>query len=108
MPKAAGTPRTVVSSSDGERRLPAQPGGRQRQVVERGTVVVVRVVPVLAGFEQRAELDRLVRLVVVHGPRVEPCEAERQACRQRERNQDAEDRLAHLADVAVPYTSTST
>jgi hypothetical protein len=37
--------------------------------------MIVRVVPVLAGFEQRAELDGLIGLVVVHRPPVESGQA---------------------------------
>ena len=39
-------------------------------------VVVVAVVPIVTGFEQFAELDRLVGLVVVHGPHVGADQAE--------------------------------
>ncbi len=38
-------------------------------------MMIVRVVAVLAALEQRAELDRLVRFVVVHRAHVEPGQA---------------------------------
>jgi hypothetical protein len=63
------------------------------------------VVAVVARLEEGAELDRLVRLVVVHGPGVQPRESERQARHQRERDQDPVEGLDHFP---VPYTSTST
>ena len=59
-----------------ERPLAPQRSRWQRQVVQRRTVVIVRVVPVFAALEQGAELDRLVRLVMVHRPGVEPGETQ--------------------------------
>ena len=41
--------------------------------------MVVGVVAVLAALEQRAEFDRLVRLVMVHRPHVEPGHTQREA-----------------------------
>jgi hypothetical protein len=82
-----------------QRRLPARPRDRQRQVVQRRTVVVLRVVPILAGFEQRAELDGLVGLVMVHGPHIRLREATRERDHQRDRHQGAERDPAHLTGV---------
>ena len=77
--------------------LPAEPGRGQREVVERGTVMVAEVVVVLAGFEQRAELDGLVGLVVVHRPRVQAAEAQEQAGGQRNRDEGAGPPARHFA-----------
>ena len=87
-PNATGTPRSVHSSVRGQRRLAAKPGDRQRQVVERRAVMVVGVVGVLAALEQRAELDRLVGLVVVHRPDVEAGQPQRETGRQRDGDDD--------------------
>ena len=80
----------------GEGELAAQPRGRQGQVVEGRPVMVERVVAVLAAFEQRAELDGLVGLVVVHRPLVEPHEPQCEAGDEREGEQGAERRPGHL------------
>ncbi len=77
-PNSAGTRRSVRSSSDAVVVLPAQPGRGKGQVVERRPVVIGRLVAIGARLEQLAEPDRLVRLVVVHRPRVERRQAERQ------------------------------
>ena len=45
------------------------------------------VVTILAALEQVAELDRLVRLVVVHRAHVQPGTAQRERGRQRNRNE---------------------
>ena len=50
-------------------------------------MVIVRVVGVFTALEQRAELDRLVGLVVVHGPDVQADQAQRQARRQGDRDE---------------------
>ncbi len=68
--------------------------------------MIVAVVPVVAGFEQFAELDRLVGLVMVHGPQVGAGQAERQREGQRRQDHAAEDGPVHLA--GVPKTSIST
>ena len=69
-------------------------------------MVVVGVVAVLAALEQRAELDRLVRLVVVHRPRVEPGQPQGQPGHERDHHEGADAPSGHLA--GVPKTSTST
>ena len=51
--------------------------------------MIVGVVAVLAAFEQRAELDRLVGFVVVHRTHVEPGQAQRQPGRQGDRHEGA-------------------
>ena len=61
-------------------------------------MVVVGVVVVLAAFQQHAELDRLVRLVVVHGARVEPDQTQRQAGRQGDRHEGANARARHFGE----------
>ena len=58
--------------------------------------MVERVVAVLAAFEQRAELDGLVRLVMVHRPLVEPHEPQGEADDERDGEQGAERRPCHL------------
>ena len=58
--------------------------------------MVVGVVAVLAPLEQRAELDRLVRLVMVHRPHVEASEPQRQADGQRNRNEGARAPARHF------------
>src|SRR4030095_455913 len=62
-----------------QRGLGAQTRRWERQVVKRGTVMIVGVVAVFAALEERAELDGLVGLVMMHWPYVEPREAKRQA-----------------------------
>ena len=62
-------------------------------------MVIVPVVPVLAGLEQDAELDGLVGLVMVHRPQAKPCQAKRQRERQRRQHQAAEDAPAHVSGV---------
>ncbi len=57
------------------------------------------VVAVVAAFEQGAELDRLVRFVVVHGPCIELHHAQRDAGRQGQRQERAEAHARHLAGV---------
>ena len=79
-----------------ERVLSAEPGGRQRQVVEGGTVMVPGIVAVFAAFEQVAELDRLVRFVVVHRAHVEPGCAQRERGRQRDRDEGTGDGARHF------------
>ena len=61
--------------------------------------MVVRVVAVLAVLEQRAELDRLVGLVVVHRAHIEPGQAQREGGRQRNRDDRADARPRHFAGV---------
>ena len=68
--------------------------------------MIVRVVPVLARFEQGAELDGLIGLVMVHGPPVQGRKTARQRDSQRRQDQAAERGPAHL--IGVPNTSTST
>ena len=46
----------------------AEPGGRQRQPGQRGSVVVLRIVSEGAGLEQSAEFVGQHRLVGVHWP----------------------------------------
>ena len=58
--------------------------------------MVVRVVPVLAALEQRAELDRLVRFVVVHRARVESGQAKHQAGSECDRHEGAEAPARHF------------
>ena len=58
--------------------------------------MIVRVVPVLTGFEERAELDRLVRFVVVHRTGVEPGEPEPESGRQGKRHDGAHAHARHL------------
>ena len=60
-------------------------------------MVVVGVVAVLAALEQRAELDRLVGLVMVHRPHVEPGQAQRQPGRQCDRHEGADAGARHFA-----------
>ena len=59
-------------------------------------MVIVRVVAVFAALEQRAELDGLVRLVMVHRAHIEPGQAERQAGREGDRHEGAEPRACHF------------
>ena len=61
-------------------------------------MVIVGVVAVLAAFEQRAELDRLVRLVVVHGTHIEPDQAQRQSGRQCDGHEGASARPRHFGE----------
>jgi hypothetical protein len=58
--------------------------------------MVVAVVVVLAAFEQRAELDRLVRLVMVHGTHFEAGKAHRQSGGQGNRHEGADAPARHL------------
>ena len=51
--------------------------------------MIAGVVAVLAALEQVAELDRLVRFVVVHRAHVEPGGAQREPGRQRDRDEGA-------------------
>ena len=62
-------------------------------------MVIVPIVPVVAGLEQFAELDGLVGLVMVHGPDVGAGQAERK--REGQRRQDHADKPGpvHLAGV---------
>ncbi len=80
-------------------RLSANPGRRQRQVIQGWAVVIVPVVPILAGLDEHAELHRLVGLVVMHGPQVRSGQAERQRQRQHCHYQAAEDGPAHVSGV---------
>jgi hypothetical protein len=61
-------------------------------------VVIVRVVAVLAALEQRAELDRLVGLIVVHRPHIQPGQAQRQPGRQRDGHEGASARARHFGE----------
>jgi hypothetical protein len=60
-------------------------------------VVVLRVEPVVAAFEQGAELDGLVGLVGVHGPQIEADGAEGDGAEDGAEDQSPEGRLGHLA-----------
>ena len=80
-----------------QRVLAAQPGRWQRQVVERRAVVIASVVAVLAVLEQCPELDRLVRLVVVHRPLGQPGGAQGEPGRQCQRDERTRDGASHLA-----------
>ena len=60
-------------------------------------MVVVRVIAVFAALEQRAELDGLVRLVMVHRAHVEPGQPQRQTGRQGDRDEGAEPPARHFA-----------
>src|SRR4029079_14822984 len=88
-----------------KRVLSTEPGEGQRQVVERRSVMIVVVVTVLAPFEQIAELDRLVRLVVMHRALGQPGAAQRRRRRQRDGEKGAGAGPRHLS---MPWTSTST
>ena len=68
--------------------------------------MVVSVVPVVAGFEERSELDRLIGFVVMHRAEVEAGHAKGRPGPHRNDEQAAEDGPVHLA--GVPNTSTST
>ena len=50
--------------------------------------MVVSIVGVLTALEQRAELDRLVGLVVMHGPDVQTRQPQHEAGRQRDRDDE--------------------
>ena len=50
--------------------------------------MVVSIVGVLAALEQRAELDRLVGLVVMHRPDVQTRQPQHEAGRQRDRDDE--------------------
>ena len=58
--------------------------------------MVPRVVAVFAAFEQIAELDRLVRFVVVHRAHVEPGCAQRERSRHRDYDQGTGDGARHF------------
>ena len=68
-------------------------------------MVVVSVVAVLAAFEERAELDRLVGFVVVHRLKIEPGDTQRQPGRECNHDEGARARTRHFGE---PKTSTST
>ena len=56
--------------------------------------MVVSIVSVLTALEQRAELDRLVGLVVMHGPDVQTRQPQHEACRKRDRDDENRGRRA--------------
>ena len=55
-----------------EGMLAPNPRDRQGQVVERGAMVLARIVAIRALFQQTARLVGLIRLVAMHRPRIEP------------------------------------
>ena len=60
-------------------------------------MVIASVVAVLTALEQRPELHRLVRFVVVHRTLVQPGDAHREPGRQRQRDERAGDGARHFA-----------
>ncbi len=58
--------------------------------------MVPGIVAVVAALEERAELHGLVRLVVVHRPRVEPRDPQPEPHREREGDERAEAGARHL------------
>ena len=60
--------------------------------------MVVGVVAVLAALEQRAEFHGLIGLVVVHRPRVQPGQAQRQARGQCDCHEGRRARARHFGE----------
>ena len=68
-------------------------------------MMVVSVVAVLAAFEERAELKRLVRFVVVHRLKIEPGDTQGESGCQGNHDKGGRARARHFGE---PKTSTST
>ena len=60
--------------------------------------MIVGVVAVFAAFEQRAELDRLVGLVVVHRPHVQPGQPQCQPGCECDRDESRRARARHFGE----------
>ena len=87
----------------GKTMLAIEPCREEREIVERRTVILVAVVPVVAGLEQGTELHGMDGLVRVHRPDSQVWQAQERACQHR--GQDHEYGTVHL--TGLPYTSTS-
>ncbi len=81
----------------GQGALARYPGHGQGQVIEARPVVVVRVEPVFAPLEEVSELDRLVGLVVVHGPDVQADDTEEKGAEDGAEKEPPEGLIRHLA-----------
>ncbi len=84
-----------------------KPQGGQRQPIQAGPVVLLGVVLVLAGFQQDAGLDGLIRFVAVHRALVQPRQANRQGRGGQDQQAGDDQDLRRLHEAGLPYTATS-